>query len=500
MTNTDHVVPTIIETMADAELFQPWFAGPSWDAWRVALKGAYALQMTKAERKVFRVLAGREPPRKPVREFWNVCGRRAGKDSIASLMGAHTAAFFDPRGKLRRGERASVLCLAVDREQAGIILGYIKAYFSDIPYLRQMVTNETATGLELSNGVDIVVATNDFRSVRGRAVAQATFDECAFWRDDRSAAPDVETYRAVLPGTVTVGGMIIGISSPHKKSGLLYSKWREHYGRDDGDVLVIRAPSLLMNPTLDRKLIETEIERDPAFGKSEWLAEWRDDLATFLDRALIEAAVDVGVMVRPRVPNVKYHCMIDPSGGVGDSMTLGIAHRENDVVVLDCMIERPAPFKAQQVVSDFVKVMREFGLKTCTSDRYAASWVSQSFAAHGIAVRHSARDRSQIYSDVLPIFTSGKARLLDNKRLISQFAALERKTTATRDKIDHPQHGGKDDVSNSAAGAMVLANDRRNEVPIFGGWGVVTSADLRGLSPVENWTAARGYSDPGRSH
>ncbi|MFY9837266.1 MAG: hypothetical protein WAK55_12500 [Xanthobacteraceae bacterium] len=245
----------IVETMDDAELFEAWFAGSSWSAWRVALKGAYALPMTKAERNVFRTIAGREPPRKPVRECWFVIGRRGGKDSVASLMGTYTAAFFDPRGKLRRGERASVLCLAVDREQAGIVLGYIKSYFAEIPYLKRMVTSETINGLELSNGVDIVVATNDYRSVRGRAVALAILDEVAYWRDDRSTAPDTETYNAIVPGTVTVGGLIIGISSPHKKSGLLYERWREHYGQKS-DVLVIRAPSLTMNPTLDRKLVD----------------------------------------------------------------------------------------------------------------------------------------------------------------------------------------------------------------------------------------------------
>ena len=103
----------IVETMANAELFEPWFAGSSWGAWRVALKGAYALPMTKAERNVFRAIAGRKPPKKPVRECWFIIGRRGGKDSVASLMGTHTAAFFDRRGKLRPGERASVLCLAV---------------------------------------------------------------------------------------------------------------------------------------------------------------------------------------------------------------------------------------------------------------------------------------------------------------------------------------------------------------------------------------------------
>jgi hypothetical protein len=65
----------IIETMADAELFEPWFTGSSWNMWRVALKGAYALPMTKAERNLFRTISGREPPKKPTRELWCCCGR-----------------------------------------------------------------------------------------------------------------------------------------------------------------------------------------------------------------------------------------------------------------------------------------------------------------------------------------------------------------------------------------------------------------------------------------
>ena len=45
------------------------------------------------------------------------------------------------------------------------------------------------------------------------------------------------------------------------------------------------------------------------------------------------------------------------------------------------------------------------------------------------------------------------------------------------------------------AGALVTAADRRNEVKVCGGWGVVTAADVRGLNPAANWTASRGYSN-----
>ena len=91
----------ILEAIDDPALFHPWFSGPSWNAWRVVLKGAFALPMTAAELEVFRNLSERDPPDSPVRELWIVAGRRAGKDSIASVIAAHFAAFTDYRSRLR---------------------------------------------------------------------------------------------------------------------------------------------------------------------------------------------------------------------------------------------------------------------------------------------------------------------------------------------------------------------------------------------------------------
>jgi len=142
------------------------------------------------------------------------------------------------------------------------------------------------------------------------------------------------------------------------------------------------------------------------------------------------------------------------------------------------------------VTAEMAKRLREYGLTECRGDRYGAQWVVQSFAANGITYRHSHSDRSAIYADAVPLFTSGRARLLDNRKLVGQLAALERRITATRDKIDHPR-GARDDCANAAGGALVAAADRRNEVKVVGGWGV----DLKGLNPAANWTVSGGYSD-----
>ena len=70
-------------------------------------------------------------------------------------------------------------------------------------------------------------------------------------------------------------------------------------------------------------------------------------------------------------------------------------------------------------------MLRSYGLTEVTGDRYAAEWVVSAFATCGITYRHSERDRSAIYQDALPLFTSGRVRLLDNQKLVSQFASLE---------------------------------------------------------------------------
>ena len=128
--------------------------------------------------------------------------------------------------------------------------------------------------------------------------------------------PDVETAGAVQPGLARLpGSMLVVISTPHRHSGLLYDKWKGHFGKADDDVLVVRGATTTFNPLFDAKVIERQIESDPALYRSEYLAEWRDDLSSYIGRELLEAAVDRNVMVRPPAAGNSYHAFCDPSGG-----------------------------------------------------------------------------------------------------------------------------------------------------------------------------------------
>jgi len=452
--------PSIITAMDDAHLFGPFFKGDSWDGWRTVLKAAYGLPLSDQELTFFRSIAGdREPSPSRVRELWCVAGRRGGKDAIASLIAAFAAALFDQQQRLRPGERALVMCLACDRAQAKIVHGYIGAYFRDVPLLQPLLTRETAEVFELSNGVDIAVATNSFRAVRGRPILLAIFDEVAFWRDENSAKPDEELYHAITPAlaSLTPHSMIIGISSPYRKSGLLYKKYKQHFGKSD-DVLVIQAPTRALNPMIEQVEVDRALAEDPARAQAEWMGEFRDDIGGWLPVDVIEGAVDAGVTARPPHPLIQYRSFCDPSGARGDSFTCAIAHDWDGVAVLDCLVEVKPPFNPMEAVAKIAKTLREYGLSETTGDRYAAEFNVAAFAANGITYRNSNRDRSAIYQDVLPLFTSGRVRLIDNRKLVAQFTGLERHTSSVgRDRIDHGP-GGHDDLCNSAAGALMAAS------------------------------------------
>ena len=155
--------------------------------------------------------------------------------------------------------------------------------------------------------------------------------------------------------------------------------------------------------------------------------------------------------------DVQYLAFVDPSGGSQDAMTLAIAHHNDGRAVLDAVRERRPPFSPESVVSEFVELLKSYGITTVTGDRYAGEWPRERFREHGIEYETADESKSDIYREVLPLLNSGRVELLEHPRLHAQLLGLERHTSrGGRDSIDHGP-GGHDDVANAAAGALVAA-------------------------------------------
>lgn len=454
---------SILDAMDDPALFRAHFRDrEAWTAWRAFLAALFGLPMDTAMLETYRACTGRqEPPREPAKEAWPVIGRRGGKSRILALIAVYLAVFRDYSPYLAPGEKGFVTVIAADRRQARSIMNYVRGFLTETALLVPLVARDNTEDIELTNRIVIEVATCSFRTVRGRTIVASLNDEVAFWADDSSANPDVEVLAAIRPAMATIpGALLLAASSPYARRGALWDAYRRHYGKD-GPVLVWRASTRTMNPTVPDDVIADAYERDPASAAAEYGAEFRQDVETFLTREVVDAAITPGVHELPPVAGITtYTAFVDPSGGSADSMTLAIAHRQDGRAVLDLVREIRPPFSPDAVVEEFAQVLAGYGLRAVTGDRYGGEWPRERFRVHGIDYLPAEKPKSDLYRELLPILNSGQADLLDLPRLISQLCALERRTArGGRDSIDHPP-GGHDDVANAVAGALVATGGR----------------------------------------
>ena len=455
------MIMNIVDAIADPNLLGAAVKDPTtFGAWLTVLKAIFGLPLSDDEATLFRSRTGRsELPKGPFGIAWLIVGRRGGKSLAMALIATYMALFKDWRQYLSPGERAVVLLVAADREQAKILRRYIGGILS-APVLAHSVRGQTADTMELDGDVVIEVATCSYRTVRGRSVCVALLDEVAFWRSNSSANPDREVWRAIRPSMASFGSEALAViaSSPYARRGLMWESFKKFFGKPDAQNLVWQAGTRIMNPTIDEDFLAEEFEADPASAEAEYGANFRTDVESFVSREIIDASVVTGRFELPPVPSVRYSAFVDPSGGSSDSMTLAIGHGGADGrVIVDAVRERRPPFSPEDCVAEFAGLLKAYGVRTVTGDRYAGEWPRERFRVAGITYELSDRPKSDLYRDVLPLLNSGKVELLDNSRLITQFCNLERRTArGGRDSIDHPP-SMHDDLANAVAGAVLSA-------------------------------------------
>jgi hypothetical protein len=225
-----------------------------------------------------------------------------------------------------------------------------------------------------------------------------------------------------------------------------------------------------MNSTLPADYIERMKVEDPEAYRSEILGEFRTGISTLLDPEAIAAVVDDGVRERTPEDGVRYFGFADPSSGSGkDAFTLAIAHADDDVAVLDVCRSWAPPFNPSGAIAEASDLLKKYGLREVTGDRYAPGLISEHFSVNGIRYEASDHNRSELYLEMLPAVNAERVLLLDDAEMLRELRGLERtRGRAGKDRVDH-RRGAHDDRANSAAGALVmtLAESRRRGPSMF---------------------------------
>jgi len=396
------------------------------------------LPLSSEEAEIAIEATGRkELPQQVFRIVLAICGRRSGKSvKICANLVVFQACIA--RHPIPAGERGTVLLVAPTEKQARHTFRIIEEKIRRSPTLnRLIVVARSSSGestLELSNGVDITVAAANSKHVRGANIIAAVFEEGAFFQNSDTGTYNLEEIvNAVRPGMLTVpDSKLIIVSSPWIQSG--YS-WELYRDRDKHpDVLVWRAPSWVMNPTLDQGELDRERQRNEAYWRREYAAEWVVTASSpLLPADAVEAAVGLpGVAEFPWKSGYAFCVGLDPSSR-GDDFGLAVAHAENNKIIVDYVKAWRAPGRGRYidynvVLPHIIATMTRYRAPKCWSDQVASAAISAALTKEGFQFEQTttfgtkAREKFHLLRQKL---VSGDLILPDDPELIHQLKALE---------------------------------------------------------------------------
>jgi hypothetical protein len=419
--------------------------------------------MSAAELAIYQRHTKREtPPSAQVAEAWMCIGRGGGKTKNSALHAVFRAITFTTTDA---GEDVIVPLLASDRRQARSALKYMRVFNAlsiVAPYVHRGTLREV---IEYRTGVNVEVQTATKKAPRGFSRPTCCCDEIAWWEtEDDHSNPDSEILTAVRGSLGRVkGSLLLALSNPAAPLGELYQAHSDYYGVNDPDVLVWNASTLVMNPTYDTRAIARAFKKDPVVAVAEFgidgFVQFRQHSQALFDVEPLSNAIIMGRKELPPIEGTKFVGFIDAAEGSrsGDSMTLGIAHEERHLAVLDLIRVADPPFAPGEVISNtFAPVLHAYGITKISGDRHAQGFVSAALHSVGVTFEPTKLSKSELYGELLPLVNTGMVEILDLAVLRTQLLALQRRSVrGARDSIDHPS-GGHDDLANVCAGALTL--------------------------------------------
>jgi hypothetical protein len=372
---------------------------------------------------------------------------------------------------------------ANDEGQAADDLALAKKLIAANPILAQEVT-VNAKAIERNDGKGSlrILPAKDIAGTHGKTFLFVGFDEIHGYRNHDlfeamaldPSRPDalmwITSYAGIrhAPGVPLYDLMLAGKGGDDPR---MFFSW---YGGDftTDAALADAPPDRRANPSMsswgDGGYLDQQRKRLPThkFRRLHLNLPGAPDGAAF-DGDKVMAAIVTGRRRLAKEDSVKHRAFVDMSGGSTDDAVLGVSHYDaaRKVAILDCLVSQTGapPFNPRVAVKKFIGVLREYGLARCTGDAYAGQTFRADFEEHGIAYDVCRRSKSELYDALEPRLNAGEVELLDDGKLQEQLLTL-----VTRGgKIDHLP-GDHDDYANAAAGAIWLATDMSQAIPLIG--------------------------------
>ncbi len=323
-------------------------------------------------------------------ELCILSGIRGGKTLIACALAVwatqHVRLDVGAGKNIRPGETPRVSVLSRTMKLAKKSFSYIKGAVLAKPALRELMVGEPKVDtitLRHPSGVPIEITVTALSSAGSSLIsdwsAGVIFDEAPrMASEDEGLSANLEESIRAVRGRMLDNAVVMYIGSPWGQTGAVYDIVSENWGKEDPDVLVVRARGDQMNPfhwTPER--CEALRQRDPDAHKTDVLAEFRDPETALLAAASVDACSRTDPLVIEPEEGGVYTAFMDPAAS-SNSWTFGIADTRDNMRFRVCMLTqwtgaKSEPLSPKRVLEDVKPLLDKYGISTVLTDQFSSA-------------------------------------------------------------------------------------------------------------------------------
>jgi hypothetical protein len=260
-------------------------------------------------------------------------GRRIGMTMAASLVAAWYGTVRAPRVRkhVMAREIFRIALVATSRDQAALMLRFIKGFFEDSPMLADQIASETADTLRLVSGCEIVASVCSARAHRGWPNVVVIVDEAAHYVESEGNMSLASLLEALRPSQSQFGSLalMLAISTPLDASGTFFELEQQATSGQFPDMAALHLPTVDARPELEPEAERARL-RNPRLYEREYMGNYTSGEESF-PLALFDRCVDAEYS--PPEADPGRHVVFGLDGAVSqDAMALVGVDAGGDVV------------------------------------------------------------------------------------------------------------------------------------------------------------------------
>ena len=391
-----------------------------------------------------------------------VCGVRGGKTFLAVSALVKSALTAD-MSKLHTNEPARAVLVGPHEIATAHSFGILRGIFHGSSQLARLIISESKDSITIKRPDGRIVefvAVAAHRSgvtLRGAWLVGFVLEEAAsFGIEGAGATVNAEELLRAAEPRLLPGGQGWIISSPRGPEGLLHDLYQKHFGKP-GRVLVVHAPSLAMNPSLDAAEIEALRAEDADTASREFDATWLDAATSFLDaKSLNKATRKTPVVLDPGACR-HWISVIDPATR-GNSFALLIvgvdiekgANRYRIGLAKQWTGSKVFPLQMGSVLSQVRALVAPYRLGTkrapIRTDQWSADVLVELGARMGLAfcpTNINAANKLGAWDNIRGLLNDERLELAPVPELLSDMRGVRRIVTPTRVSVEYPVGAGR---------------------------------------------------------